>query len=87
MIWLIALNIVAQLLDVHSTSRVLSRGGVELNPVARWLLNRVGMWPVAMAKLGLAVALVWATYPLLWPGLIMAGIFMAVALNNYRSAR
>lgn len=54
--WLVAF-LLASALDIATTVIGLSRGGRELNPVARWLIERSNPW-AAMVELKLALLIV-----------------------------
>lgn len=84
MIWLIALNVAAQIADYLSTRRVLERGGVELNPASRLIIERFGMMPWLVLKAAVAAWAVLAWYPDVVPGLLTAALFFGVAAYNWR---
>jgi hypothetical protein len=87
--------ILANLMDIISTNKVLKKGGVELNPVMRWAMEKFGnLWPIPkLAMAGVALGLFYVAGPLLpfvsftaltWIG---AAVFALVAANNFRVAR
>lgn len=86
--------ILANMMDIISTNKVLKKGGQELNPVLRWVMEKMGnLWPVP--KLAMAGGALWLfsiAGPLLplvsftaltWIG---AAVFGLVAANNFRIA-
>lgn len=45
--------------DVYSTARDLDNGGHETNPVMRWIMSKIGVWPGLLSThIGFAV-LIW----------------------------
>lgn len=49
---LVMAMIVMQALDGVLTVKILSHGGVERNPVVRWLMDRIGIVPALVATKG-----------------------------------
>ena len=78
--------LVLQVLDYHTTKTILALGGKELNPLMRWLMDRVGIEEALTLK-GTAVVIVAV---LLFREHVLALVAMnvvmlAVVLFNYRS--
>ncbi|MCK9513573.1 MAG: DUF5658 family protein [Pigmentiphaga sp.] len=76
----------AQIADVLTTLRALRRGGIEANPVIRWMMGRLGRYGWVVVKLAITAGIAaW-----LWSEgqavglLIVAGVTGLVALNNLR---
>ena len=77
----------AQIADVYTTLRVLKLGGVELNPIVRFFMDRFGIgW--AFIKLAIAMGGIYLiyTYGSTWMVWILAGLIGAAAANNFRFA-
>jgi len=87
MIWLILFVVASQIADAYTTHRLLERGGVERNPFMAPLVERLGVLPLAVIKCFIGVALVYYSWPLLWPGIAAGVLFFGVALNNARLMR
>ena len=81
---LIALNILAQLTDWHSTKIVLDKGGKELNPVVRWIISKVGMKGLAVVKVTAIAGFAAIAYPQEWPLILTLVAFGAISIRNYR---
>ena len=82
--------VVAQIADAVTTILALDNGAREANPVMRWLMGKIGTAPALffpkVAYIGFAAALF--SYPgIHWVYGIIAAIFFAVAVNNYRVYR
>lgn len=43
MIALVFLLIALNVADVHTTYKIISKGGIELNKVVKWLIDRLGL--------------------------------------------
>lgn len=83
---LIILLLALQVLDYHTTKTILALGGRELNPVMRWLMDRVGVEEALTLKgtlVVIAAVLFFREYVLAL--VAMNVIFLAVVLFNYRS--
>lgn len=78
----------AQLADVLTTLRALRQGGVEANPVVRWLMDALGHgWIVVkLALAGGIAAWAWQAGEVgaIW---IVAAVTGLIALNNLRVVR
>ncbi|MFG6661155.1 DUF5658 family protein [Sulfitobacter sp. 915] len=87
LITIIAMFLV-QIADVWTTNQILSRGGVELNPFIRWVMEKTGdQWSFIKVALALAVAAgLWVSGEA-WAIWIITGITGIVALNNWRVLR
>lgn len=80
---LLLLIAVLQGADVYSTTLVLSRGGVELNPVIAWLQSKVGKgWIYVKIGVILLLSALLTSIGLTLPLLIVAGISLATVINN-----
>ena len=82
MIWAL---IAVVILDIISTNAVLKRGGVEANPVTRWIMRKMGtLWPAgrAIPTLAAGAGLVY-TGSADW-GWLVVGVTGLVVLNNVR---
>jgi len=86
-IWLFAWAAfaVAQAADIFSTNRLLSKGGRELNPVMRFLMDRLGdkWWVGKLLMAGAAGTLLHVSnIPEL--AFALATILLLIAANNWR---
>ena len=78
----------AQIADVVTTNRVLAKGGRELNPVMRWIMDKTGdQWAVVKVVLALIVAVVLWASGMAWAIWIITALTWAVALLNWRTLR
>ena len=83
--------VVAQIADFVTTILALDRKGTrEANPVMKWLMGKIGTAPALffpkVAYIGIAAA--FFSYPgIHWVYGVIAAIFFAVAINNYRIYR
>lgn len=79
------LLVILQVLDVHSTNKVLAQGGVELNPVMRFLMKVLGeaWWAgkVVMVAIGAGLAFTHDLHLLIW---VLDAVYIVVVANNYR---
>lgn len=79
--------IIACIYDVWTTLEVLKRGGKELNPIVKKLMDRFGE---KEALIGSKIVLVGAfalLQPPEWVFWLVAGLTFAVAVNNHRILR
>lgn len=53
---LLIVFVILQVLDFYTTKTILGAGGVELNPVARWLIARLGVNEALVLAKGVAIA-------------------------------
>lgn len=83
MIWLIALVLLAQFADYWTTKRGLALGYREANPAARWIINTLGIEVFAALKVIAGWFFVYVTWPLVWPGVLVAVAFFGAAIWNY----
>ena len=83
---LIFILLVLQVLDYHTTKTILDAGGVELNPLMRWLMDRVGIEEALTLK-GTAVVIVAVLFfrESLLALVAMNVVCLAVVLFNQRS--
>lgn len=90
-----ALFTLINVLDFVSTYSILHAGGVELNPVVRWLMQALGRaLGLLVAKLA-AVGAVWGAWYagafahlyLLAPLGLLTVVYAAVVLNNFKELR
>lgn len=65
---------VLQFLDYHTTMTICSLGGKELNPIMRWLFDRLGMDQALVFK-GIAVLVFAAVF---YQDVMVLGIMVAV---------
>lgn len=87
--WLFALFAALQIADVVLTLRILARGGIELNPVMRWVFRRVGpVVGLATIKLALLV-IVFVALPWLpvWLLVLLCAGYAFVVGHNWIQAR
>lgn len=63
-----------QFLDYHTTMTILSLGGKELNPIMRWLFDRLGMDQALVFK-GIAVLVFAAMF---YSDVVVLGVMVAV---------
>ncbi len=63
-----AIFILLQALDWWTTRRVLLLGGVEKNPVMRWVINHGGIWSLLAVKMAVGIGISWAcvSYGIAW---------------------
>ena len=82
--------VVAQIADAVTTILALDNGAREANPVMRWLMGKIGTAPALFfPKVAyIAIATAFFSYPgIHWVYGVIAAIFFAVAINNYRIYR
>lgn len=83
---LLALLIVLQAFDYYTTTTILANGGVEINPVMRWLMEQLGVHEALALKgflvCGFAFLVLFETP---WAIAAMDAVFVAVIVFNYRS--
>jgi hypothetical protein len=80
--------VLANVLDVVSTNRVLKSGGRELNPVMRWAMEKFGKaWVIPKMALAGAALGIFLHLNLIWVVWVGAALYGGVALNNFRIAR
>jgi len=83
---LIFILLVLQVLDYHTTKTILDAGGRELNPLMRWLMDRVGVEEALTLKGTLVVvAAVLFFRESLLALVAMNVVCLAVVLFNQRS--
>jgi hypothetical protein len=85
---LLIIFIILQVLDVYTTKKSMSMGGVETNPPMKWLIEKLGLTKALIFKLILTGSIgTWFAYNhpeyLVWFNLVMLG----VVIWNYRVIR
>jgi len=80
--------VLANILDVVSTKKVLKNGGVELNPILRFAMDKGGnKWIVLKLMLaGIALG-IFLYVNLIWVVWALAAVYAGVALNNFKIAK
>lgn len=83
---IVLLVALTQALDWHSTQLILSRGGVELNPVLKALFGWIGQVPTFLLKIVLfaGLAVVFHQYVVVWVIFIVG--YAALVVYNYTVA-
>lgn len=72
--------------DVLSTVKVIRGGGHEVNPVMRWLMGLIGLWPaLVVTHAGFAVVLGLAGF--WWLNLLAVAAFGWVTFHNLGQVR
>ncbi|MFP8968558.1 DUF5658 family protein [Pokkaliibacter sp. CJK22405] len=90
LIVLLGLLLLLQLLDVYTTRRILSAGGVERNPVIAWLMLRTGKaWPYwkclpTLLLIALCLAGVLHGELAVLIAMILCGLYALVVAHNWR---
>jgi len=80
--------VIANLLDVISTNKVLKNGGKELNPVMRWAMDKFGhLWVIPKLLFAGVAAGVAFHFGFIWMIWALAGVYGLVAVNNFRVAK
>lgn len=84
--------IALQVVDWWTTRRVLALGGRELNPIVRWLMDRLGETAGLVAAKAFVVALAIAGALLMgrhaiWPLAALCGLYAVVVSWNLRAVR
>jgi len=74
--------VVLQVLDYYTTTTILTLGGEELNPVMRWLMQRVGVEEALVVKGGFVILIGGAFYDnIAMLGVLVAACVVVVAFN------
>ena len=77
-----------QIADVWTTNRILERGGRELNPFIRWIMDKTGdQWPFFKVTAALALAAAIWLYGEFWTVWLITAPTALIALNNWRVLR
>ena len=85
LILLLVLFAALQVSDAVLTLLILRDGGRELNPIMRWLMNKIGIVPALVwVKLGLVVAVAAWVHSVLLLAVFVA-IYIAVVVFNARN--
>ena len=80
--------VLANILDVVSTKKVLKNGGEELNPILRSAMDKGGNKWVALKFMLAGIALgIFLYFNLIWAVWVGAAVFAVVAVNNFRIAK
>ena len=82
--------VVAQIADAVTTILGLDNGAREANPVMKWLMGKIGTAPALFFPkvIYIGIAAAFFSYPgIHWVYGVIAAIFFAVAVNNYRVYR
>lgn len=79
------LLIVLNILDIHTTIKILDNGGKELNPVMAWLIDKLGIEPALVASKALFLAPVGYYLPSLpvWLMAALIAVYVYVVSNNF----
>lgn len=89
-IWLFVLLAALQLADAWLTVRVLNeRSGRELNPVMRWIFERMGVIPglVAVKLAMLAIVLIALSVVPSWALAALCGVYVGVVAFNWHQLK
>ena len=83
---LLTANVVLQVVDFVSTYLIINKGGKEVNPVVRFLINKFSLFGGLVIAKSIGVAIVLYLYSLSSVvGLsIMAVFFQLIAINNIK---
>lgn len=76
--------VVLNVLDIHTTLKILKQGGEELNPVMSWLMGKTGVVPALLITKAAFLAAVWI-YLASIPGAAMLGVcclYVLIVLHN-----
>jgi hypothetical protein len=86
MIWLILLNVLAQIADFATTYLVLSSGGVELNPFSAAIIDKTSIYVWGALKLAVVGFWLQSTYKKPWFTIAAVGSalpFFGAAIWNW----
>lgn len=87
MIYALALYAILNILDGWSTRRFLAEGRREGNPIARWMMERIGTVPAIvlfkLASVAIVAGLAWWSGPY-WPMVMIfpTGLTLYTVLDN-----
>ena len=73
---------VLQLADWYTTARVLSKGGVELNPIMKFLIDKLGV-RLALPLKGLLVSFLALYTTDIITHVVIIVVYLLVVLNNF----
>lgn len=80
--------VVLNLVDAWLTLRILAKGGVEINPLMRWLMERLEPTPALLGSKAAMLVLVWYYSNELGPYMAaLVGLYLAVVVRNYQVFR
>lgn len=83
-----ALMCLLQVGDVISTIRFLRAGKREANPLIRWLMDKIGVWPTMILKLAATFAAAWvlcfAVPEYLWLMAPLCAVYAYTVWRNWR---
>lgn len=78
---------ILQIFDGWTTYKIIKRGGKELNPIVRSLIERLGLYQGLLVAKGFAVALGWVLVLFsapAWTVVLVLIACLAVAWRNWR---
>lgn len=75
-----------QLGDYLTTTEILKRGGRELNPVMKWIMDKIGVIPALFFTKVVTIMLIWELN-VFWLTLALCLFYMAVVGNNFMVLR
>lgn len=89
MIYALLVFIILQIADAYLTIRIIDRGGRELNPAVRVLIERLGLVPGLTAAKALLIALVLMCLPIvpLWALIALDVLYLGVVGWNATQLR
>ena len=80
--------VVLNLVDAWLTLRILAKGGVEINPLMRWLMERLEPTPALLGSKAAMLVLVWYYSNELGNYMVgLVGLYLAVVVRNYQVFR
>jgi hypothetical protein len=72
---------ILQMGDYVTTLEILKRGGRELNPVMKWLMDNIGVNPALFFSKAVLIGLVWQANHF-WTTFVIVILYMAVVGHN-----
>lgn len=85
MIWiLIAALAVLQAFDAWTTTKILKKGGVEMNPILRKGFDTIGFWPTILLVKGLLLGMVIILPVPVWLVAAVVAFYAGVVFWNWR---
>ena len=80
--------VILNLVDAWLTLRILAKGGVEINPLMRWLMERLEPTPALLGSKAAMLVLVWYYSNELGNYMVvLVGLYLAVVVRNYQVFR
>lgn len=71
-------------LDIYTTTKILQRGGEELNPLVRWLMSKLGVRQGLLIRVPVQIlALAALSMAGTWGLAIVALLYSVVLINNF----